>query len=312
MPVKRLAQISTNHDVLAALPGEEAPRIGTLEHREGETFFKDAKTGESTLVDVTGLYMVENVTQTRDPDSDDAMPDEQERLVLRFEPGYRYHWGNKDRGEAYVTIGLDFDSPDLDVENMLSVDVEGDSDFPRFLLGASEWRFGDESGLRPLALVEVDRDTAQGLGFRGRLGIGAGKQLLSRGQHSLDGSLDLGYEYEQYDAKYLEQGQSRWRDSYRRWWHDGSSDEDELNLRLHPRYRVEDIKGFDLEDRLSLYPSLTDSGDFRARYRSSVAYALNENLALKLQLQVDYEADPELDSVDKWQTYLGAGINWGF
>jgi len=67
-----------------------------------------------------------------------------------------------------------------------------------------------------------------------------------------------------------------------------------------------------LSQTFSLYPSMTDLGELRARSESSLLMPVTAHLDFRLHLFVDYEDEPEFESMEKWRTSIGAGFQWDF
>ena len=163
--------------------------------------------------------------------------------------------------------------------------------------------------LSPMFALEFERDTEAGLALRGGLSLNVEKRLLDSDVQSLDAAIGLGASVARYDADlaYSANGLLETRLRY-----PDEKATERLQLRLRARYAHAILRNGSFEEAITLYPNLTDAGEFRARSESSVLFPITPRLHVKLDLLVDFDSDPEFERLDEWRTSVGASLLWRF
>ena len=153
------------------------------------------------------------------------------------------------------------------------------------------------------------------------MSVGAGKVLAEGSSHSLEASAGVDVSYRSYDAGLAPESEDRVVQRHLTMLRgdDDTQSKMDLNLRLQLRYTqllFESSRFFangTLEEDLVLTPSLGTLGDFRARSESSLLVGLgSEALRLRLNLLLDYDNNTPFDALEKWNTGVGAGLEWDF
>ncbi len=118
---------------------------------------------------------------------------------------------------------------------------------------------------------ELGFDRVRLIDFYGELGAGGGLHLLH--DRSSDLNLEAGLTYRYEDRQ-------------------DADDEHELFARVAEIYRVGITSRLDLEQKLELFPSLSDAGEYRGDASVTLKYQLQQNLNLKLLGEYIYDSDP--------------------
>ncbi|HQE82936.1 MAG TPA: DUF481 domain-containing protein, partial [Candidatus Hydrogenedentes bacterium] len=203
----------------------------------------------------------------------------------------------------------------FDFQSEALLELSDDGRFPRLFRSYADWRFPSQAPFQPELGLELERDLDEALVFRGALNAGIGRTFINNPSRLLEltGGLNASFEY--YDAEEL------WPDTdnalkrrVQALYYAGEGpreDEQDLNLRFRLRFRQFSRIGA-LSQTFSLYPSMTDLGELRARSESSLLMPVTAHLDFRLHLFVDYEDEPEFESMEKWRTSIGAGFQWDF
>lgn len=167
-------------------------------------------------------------------------------------------------------------------------------DFPAFIRGDAVVTRETGDRVRPFLDVGLERDMDRKLALRHHVALG-----LSYAIH-----VDAGRQLDAMAGLMAERERRRSARETRR--------EDALRIRLGLRYYHLFSQRHTLSESLMLYPAIAGGGDFRARSETAYTMALTDRLRLRLELVLDYERDPGVGGVDRWNAAIGAGVNMLF
>lgn len=215
-------------------------------------------------------------------------------------------------------------------------------DYPALFSSLMAWRAVGSGPVYPMAALEIERDTAEGIGLRVDLGAGFGTTLVDAENQRLTGSAGLGATFESFDAgpvlqadygRYAAQLAGRmesaellrllssgpligsfekfkdlayYADEERRY------QEQAISGRLQLTFEREWLLDSRLVQDLVLYPQLTALGELHGRSETALRFPVTPALALQLNLRIDFDSDPAFRALDEWRSTLGAGLSWEF
>lgn len=301
-PLDEISRLTTDSDVIINL-NDGTSLSGRLEVDDGKlTFTSDD--GASRELDPASVADIKP----------EPIPGEglQMKLQANLEAGMLWRSGTEDHVDLFAKLTLARNMKTRAFESEWYLQRADSEDFPRWFKGDLFWRAGDLEGAFPFLTAAVERDADNALAFRGDLGAGLGIPLVEERDRRLELQAGLNAETSHYDATPLtEEGilhmpTPDWQKNALKY------DEQFLSVRLGLRYsRLIFGKG-QFDERLVLYPSLTEWGRIRASSESSLSFPFSSRLRLNFNLLLDYENENELDDLDPWRTSFGASLLWGY
>lgn len=162
---------------------------------------------------------------------------------------------------------------------------------------------------RPTLFFGVDRDRNRTLDYRVETSGGVTTSLLADDRNTIDAFAGVGGAIERFDPDPLRE--------------DLGSDSDipatarafnreNLNLDLRIRYAREIFQKTTLIEEISVKPSLSDIGDLRAEFASSLMIPIAYSLTLKFDLLFNYGNHRPYNDVDLWNSAISAGVQVDF
>lgn len=133
--------------------------------------------------------------------------------------------------------------------------------------------------------VEAEHDGLQALDVRGSMNAGLGWHVIADKQSTLDLRAGLGYTHERFETR-------------RR---------DVAELVLGEEYSRTLRPGTTFKQRLTAYPSLTDGGEYRAEFETTLASEIAAGWTANVSLTVRHLSDPQ-PGFDKTDTLLLVGV----
>jgi hypothetical protein len=313
VPVSQVRSLSTDtiYDI----------QLGDAKHLRGHFVGEGSTTrlvsesgGEGTRLQLTAIKKITPVLQAA-PKQSDTASDAPFSLDFSWEGGYLYRWGNREYDAAFTRLTLRNRAEAFDFQSAAMLEVSDEYDFPHLFRSYADWRFPSGTSFQPELGFELERDLDEGLEFRGSLNAGIAKTFVEDSSRFFDLTAGINAAFEYYDAEELWSETENpirrriqafyYADERRR-----EQDQD-INLRFRLRFRQFTRIGT-LAQTISLYPSMTDFGEWRARSESSFRMPVTSQLDFRLHLLMDYEEEPEFKHLDSWRTSIGAGFQWDF
>lgn len=302
VPMDTVHSISTERNFVITLSNGDVHYGKFASGSAGETIVP--LNGEAaqavTLAEVTEALAIPGTPRAG---ADDAAP----RWRATGETGLVLRDTNRESVEASARIELRGELERSRVEGSLSVSGDDLDKSPNQAGASVLLRDSVRAGIKPYGEARLERDVDRGLDLQVELSLGLWDYLHEGEKGQLEWFAGLNLTYEDWDASEIEDRTSL---SF------GPGEDEraarESNLQLRLRYSRAIFHGSRLDEDLVLYPSVTDVGDFRARYETSVSVPLATKLRLRLNLRLDFDSDPELDGLDNWGATVGAGFQWDF
>lgn len=223
------------------------------------------------------------------------------------ELGIQARSGKENAADAFASLETRMQQEGRLFEGDLRLERSDSDAFPRWIRGGLYWRdYGDRAwGL--YAGVDAQRDVDNELSVRTGLRLGAGR-IFNRFQEEdsglLEGLFGLNFVYEEW-ASQEKPPDGPWRRAQ-----DASQGDLELHLGL--KY-ARGLRGeSSLDGSLGLYPSLTEPGEWRAASEAALIVPFGEKLRLKLNILMNYDSDPGLSGVNRWNAGVGASVQLDF
>lgn len=214
---------------------------------------------------------------------------------------------NRQSMEAATRIELRGELGRSSLEGTLSVSGDELDNGPNQTRASVLLQDRSRAGVKPYGEARLERDMDRGLALDAELSLGLWDYLHEGEKGQLEWFAGVNLTYEDWDASIIEDKTSL---SF------GPGEDEraatETNLQLRLRYSRAIFRGSRLDEDLVLYPSVTDVGDIRARYETSVSVPIATKLMLRLNLSLDFDSAPELDGLDSWGASVGAGFRWDF
>lgn len=218
--------------------------------------------------------------------------------------------GSIDATGAYIR--LDYQTGSEFSAGSLWMGDSGEDGSLESLRAWNTFTFDVDSRWEPEVLIDLERDALEGLEWRGGVFGGVRYDLFKGERHEVStfGGVGASYTDAGYPDHWLD---SPFRDRMWRHFYGDLDDEDGWapEARATLKYSGAFGKRGRLFDRLTLSSDL-DSGDFRGRYETGIAWYLSERWGLQLDMQVDYDSEPLLRRGDRWRTTVGAEIRLQF
>lgn len=315
VPLARVASITTARDVQVAFK-DGGTGTGKLVTSGGQMRFVPSDGGDPYPVTASMLVSVAP-QRPGDPTSGESMAPAEAASAIAT--GVQATSGNDDFISLYSRLRLGRDRPSyLWRSDAYLASDEGFDDIA-VARAIATWRWLPDAPIQPSIGVTLERDTDAFLDLRASLTIGGYRTFRAGPRHEIAGTFGMVAETERWDGGDLED-----RDVFpdRGWDSPGAAfyyhtvdrqyRETDLRLKLDLRHVLRAFDPVAWEERLTLLPSLTDGGDWRGAYESSVLFPLTDRLRLNLNLRVDYDSDPAFRYLDQWRTTVGAGVEWNF
>lgn len=297
VPIEEVRAIDTDSEVLVSFnDGTEV--TGRLVAYENMT---DLESDEKVLIHSLDLAAVSKISND--------LPEEQTEgedvsLETSIETGVYWRSGEEDYTGPFARLTLKRESELFGFDSTARIEHSSDADFPSYFTNRTDFKIGNRDGLYPHLALELERNVDRALEIGSNLTLGVGKTMYESTNHKLEATAGLGFSYDYFDSSDVP-------DSYDLLI-DGEGHDADLNLRLQLRHSTEFLGNSSIAGELTLWESLTDLGDFRARTESSLLLGLTPSLQLKLDIQVDFDEDIHFKDIEKWQTSVGASIRWKF
>ena len=315
VPLTRVASITTARNVQVSFK-DGGSGTGRLVTSGGTMRFVPSKGGDPYPVTASMLALVAPAPPEELAAGESVAPAE---VTSAISSGMQFTAGNDDYASLYSRLRLSADRSSYSWRADAFVASDEGVDDIGVVRAMATWRWRPEARLQPSAELAFERNTDELLGLRASLTIGGYRALSAGPRHELEGMLGLSAETERWDGGDLDD-----RDVFpdRGWdaaeaalyYHttDRQYDETDLRLKLDLRHVLHVFDRLAWEEQLTLVPSLTDGGDWRGAYESSVLFPLTDRLRLNLNLRVDYDSDPAFRYLEEWRATVGAGIEWNF
>jgi hypothetical protein len=286
---------------------DQRSATGRLSIEEGDVRI-DARSGPVlfAIADIAHVARVEAAAETADTSSG---------WEFGVGSGVLYRDSNRSNVDLYAHIDLNRSDGWNRWKWSSLFALDDADDFPAYGRSEVSWRNSPDWGSH-FALAGVERDQDAAIDARAYAAGGVDAYAFNRPKHRLLGGIGLGVVYESFDADGPFEGRSedelRWRIRAREFGDLPSASDTDLELLLRMIYEAQLHDRLALRDELRVMPSLTDAGDVRASYNSTVAWRLLDNLELNLQLRIDYDDDPPFAEIDRWRAAVGAGVRIRF
>ncbi len=302
-PADEVAGISTDQFVLVSTR-DNVVVPGRLRYHDGEQTVTNRGQDEARALDLAEVVSIETLPESQQTTADASDP----RISASFETGYRARTGAEDYSGPTASIEVRGRTDALDITGRLDTEYVGDAgSFSRFYEAGVDAQLHTSSIWEPFVTVNAERNRDKAIELRGDITAGVARRFIDTDRQRLDGRAGLGVAFERFDIRPLRDDQgrrARERDPVKR-------DED-LNLHLSLRYTRALFRSSYIEESLTVLPSLSDIGDFRAAWNSAVHVPITRNIRLKFDLTIDYEDDLPYNDLDDWRTSLGASFRVDF
>ena len=137
--------------------------------------------------------------------------------------------------------------------------------------GAGRYAYNVDPRWYGFGSLELDYDQLQDIDLRAVAGLGAGYHVTKTDQAVFDLIGGLAYNHTQYVGETV--------------------DATELLLGEESNHKL--TSGTTLEQRLAVYPNLTDSGQYRVQFAAGLATRLSETFDLTVTLTDNYQSNPQ-------------------
>lgn len=190
--------------------------------------------------------------------------------------GYTLERGNVTSDQFFLQGRTNFDSENIENESKLIYDYateEGETTSDRAELSNQvNWSLGDRFYILNKSLIGYDRP--KGIAATFEEGVGAGYRLIRNEETKLNFESGLNYRFEELTD-----------DSTNR----------EIELRLAETFRHDINDKISVRQSLELFPSVTESGEYIARFDGELRYLITKNMNLKFILMDRYDSNPPAD-----------------
>jgi len=190
--------------------------------------------------------------------------------------GLTFLRGNTMENNFYAETGLVYETEDLENEAKAQYHYttsEGETTEDR---GSLSDQLNVNLGTVPYVYGSgaVGFDRIRKIDLFAEAGLGAGLRLLQESSSELNVEGGFTYRIEQ---------------------REDADDEDEMFARVAQRFHTTVTDRVELDQKLAVFPSLTDSGEFRTEASASFRFLLGNNLSLKMLGEHVYDSDPPPD-----------------
>lgn len=288
---------------------------GRFHSKEGVTHIQPLASGTTTALDLAAIQNAKPHQAATHATSSNSPAE----IDVSAETGAAYHTGTQDHAGLYARLTLKTYHERYELTADTQFGVSGEVEFPSQLRSRIDWTFRPDSDWRPYVLIEANRAPSDAIDLRAQLSLGLGHAVLSSDRHDLDARVGLAPSYTWFDAdswrqwdEAPENGLGRVKAAlyYRSVDTSRHREDVSIDLSLHHLLRLTDTMS--LEQELRLLPNITDWDRFRGTYESNLLVPLTQRLELRLNLRVDYDAEPEYRYLDEWRATFGAGIKLDF
>lgn len=191
--------------------------------------------------------------------------------------GYAIQSGNSDSEEFYARLNASYKEDFIEnhiLAEYLYAQSEGERTEDEALLeNQINWNLTDRTYL--LNINKIGYDNPGNIDVFFEENIGAGYKFIKNDSTVLKGEAGPGYRYEA---------------------RDGEADEEEITLRLAEIWDHQFTKNLSVHQRLELYPSIENTGEFQAKFDLKTKYKLNDSMDLSVIIQDKYDSDPPDDT----------------
>ncbi len=183
----------------------------------------------------------------------------------------------------------------------LRVDGQDEDSVGDYLAGALNMLPQNPAGWSPYLDLRVERQVDEALQWRTGASVGV--------RYDFDDDPEQGY------FAYVGAGlqRSQWRGRER---HPLAARESESHTALGPEagvgYGQPAWGGGQWDSRLSIQPGSSSGSAFRAQAESTLSYPLSPKLSLRFDVSVAFEEDPVFDTLERFNTRFGAGLEFKF
>lgn len=297
-PVDTLKSLSSEANLMLVMTGG-GTLYGRLTKKDDRTYLVPLDRGATRPVDLAQIQSAMVIPSTP---SDESLSKEalqewratiQSGVVVRdARPGYV-------DSVSRVEAGRDTGDTRLRAEAL--VERADPKDFPRLLRGTASASGSGEAGAAPFAEVQAERDLMKSLDLRTGLSLGLFQELVQTPKQQISGAAGINVTHE------------TWDNARTRAAHEYTVSDDELNLHLGLRYSRILFGSSELASQLTVFPSLIDTGEVRARSDTAVTVPLIQSrLLLRLNVLLDYEPARNRMGPDELRTEFGAGLGLKF
>ena len=303
MPSDQVTALNTDGFMLVAMKDKTA-LPGRIVTHEDEIRVIDPDGKRTTVITLTDVEQIQRIPESQ-PDSST----EEEAAKLAITTGYRLRTGTRDADGPTASILFEKEGAELRTRMEAEGEFTNDAhEADRYFRGEVELGTGDITKAAPTVLLELERDRNQALEMGVEAAAGLTRRLLESDVDTLDGFVGVSGRIEEHDPEPLRRNGI---DS-------GSLAEEDrkdgelLQLDVRLRYTREIFSNTTLTERLKVQPRLDDPGEIRAELESTLSVPLTLNLNLNFEMLLDYQSDTAYDAIDRWNTSVGAGLQFQF
>jgi small nuclear ribonucleoprotein (snRNP)-like protein len=310
VPIDEVQAVSTANLVVVAM--EDDRRLpGRLRSRDGSIFVV-GQGGEETWRAVE-MAEVQTITATAASASDDSptlRPPAEIDTHGSASAGYLSRSGEVSFSGPAVEIELGASGERGSLTGRIQAEYVGDElKIDRFAEAEVRVRGATQRKWSPEFSVEFERNRNKALKLRTDFSAALAASLFQGDEQSLEVGAGIGVALEKFDADPLRQDEGGFAAPRH---HESPQRDTDLNLDLRLNYRRSLYRGSYIEEILSIRPSLTDFGEVRSRWESSLYFPVTKMMEFKLKFQLDYENDLPYQDVDELETGVEASIKYSF
>lgn len=312
VPIDEVHALSTTNLVVVAM--EDSRRLpGRLRSRDGSIFVV-GQGGEGNWREVK-MAEVQTITTMAAsvPDNSPSLPPPAEiDSHGSASAGYLWRSGEVSYSGLVVEVELGAAGDRGSLTGRLQAEYVGDeAKTDRFASAEVRARAATQRKWSPELALEFERNRNKALELRTDFIAAVAASLIQDDEQSLEVRAGIGVALEEFDAEPLRRDEGERGIAARRHGESPLRDTD-LNLDLRLEYRRKLYRGAYIEEILSIRPSLTDFGQVRSRWESSLYFPVTKMMSLKLKIELDYESGLPYRDVDELQTGLEASIKVSF
>ncbi|MBI2424814.1 MAG: DUF481 domain-containing protein [Candidatus Hydrogenedentes bacterium] len=299
-PADTVEAIATDRNLVLTL-NDESILFGKLATESGENQFHPLDNGPASPI---ALADIKEAMPIPSPPAKDAPAYESalESWKSSVQTGIRWQDNAKDDVDAFLRLETERRLKDHLAEMNLSVERGDPDDFPSFLEGTARISAENDGAPGIFGEITAERNTFNALDLR--TGLALGLHWRATGAASgTDWHAGLQVAHESHDNDAIRNIGFERREE---------KEESALNLQLGLRYARILHGNAELSTALTLYPSLTDLGDLRARSETAYTLPLAQRLQLRLELAIEYESDPVFGALDPFSASFGASLGVEF
>jgi putative salt-induced outer membrane protein YdiY len=171
-------------------------------------------------------------------------------------------------------------------------ETEGETD-ENSVFGEAKLKYFPNTRWYLFALTTMEYDQLEDLDLRAQVFGGPGYYFIDKENVSLLGEIGLGLTAEFYDV-------------------DGQENTLEPSLRLNAEWKQKLAERIEFSQCVSLYPSLSNFGDYLMRSTTSLSTSMANHWWIKLSAIDEYDSDPEAEDVERNDLRIFSSIEYKF